>query len=187
VVEVLSDRTTVKLAAPEPEPKKPAGKKKKEKDAASDEMKCPKCSEGLILKGKNAYGCKRWKDGCDFRLPFVFMEKKLTDKQVARLLEKGATTKLKGFKLGDKKVDGVLQLTNDFNVELVEETLVKTKAVDTTPKCPKCGGIIIKGKTAYGCSNWKEGCDFKFSFDAIREKAAGRKLTKELVLEIITS
>ncbi len=187
VVEVLSDRTTVKLAAPEPEPKKPAEKKKKEKDDASDEMKCPKCSEGLILKGKNAYGCNRWKDGCDFRLPFVFMEKKLTDKQVARLLEKGATTKLKGFKMGDKKVDGVLQLTNDFNVELVEETPVKTKAVDTTPKCPKCGGTILKGKTAYGCSNWKEGCDFKFTFDAIREKAAGKKLTKELVLEIITS
>lgn len=28
--------------------------------------------------------------------------------------------------------------------------------------CPKCGkGTIIKGKTAYGCSNWKNGCTFK--------------------------
>ena len=28
--------------------------------------------------------------------------------------------------------------------------------------CPICGkGTIIKGKTAYGCSNWKEGCKFR--------------------------
>ena len=31
-------------------------------------------------------------------------------------------------------------------------------------KCPKCGkGIIVKGKTAYGCSNWKE-CSFRIPF-----------------------
>ncbi len=29
-------------------------------------------------------------------------------------------------------------------------------------KCPKCGqGTVIKGKTALGCSRWKEGCDFR--------------------------
>lgn len=33
-------------------------------------------------------------------------------------------------------------------------------------KCPICGkGIIIKGKTAYGCSNWKEGCNYRIPFD----------------------
>ena len=188
VVEVMRDRSSVKLAAPEPEKKKAKGKKKKAV-AANDngEMTCPKCSEGKVLKGKNAYGCNRWKEGCDFRLPFVFMEKKLTDKQVERLLKKGATTKLKGFKMGNKKVEGILQLTSDCNAEFVDKSLTEKKAVDSTPQCPKCGGTIIKGKTAYGCSNWKEGCDFKFTFDAIREKAAGRKLTKELVLEILQS
>ena len=31
--------------------------------------------------------------------------------------------------------------------------------------CPKCGkGIIIKGKTAYGCSEWKNGCDWRWMF-----------------------
>lgn len=89
--------------------------------------------------------------------------------------------------MGDKKVEGILQLTSDCNVEFVDKSPAKKKTADSTPKCPKCGGAIIKGKTAYGCSNWKEGCDFKFTFEAIREKAAGRKLTKELVLEIIQS
>ena len=31
--------------------------------------------------------------------------------------------------------------------------------------CPLCGkGIIIKGKTAYGCSDWKNGCTFRQGF-----------------------
>lgn len=31
--------------------------------------------------------------------------------------------------------------------------------------CPLCGkGIIIKGKTAYGCSEWKNGCTFRKNF-----------------------
>ncbi|MEJ8768933.1 DNA topoisomerase 3 [Prevotella sp. HCN-7019] len=33
-------------------------------------------------------------------------------------------------------------------------------------KCPLCGtGTIIKGKTAYGCSNWKNGCNYRVAFD----------------------
>lgn len=32
--------------------------------------------------------------------------------------------------------------------------------------CPVCGkGQIIKGKAAYGCSNWKSGCTFRIPFD----------------------
>ncbi|MQN36089.1 DNA topoisomerase III, partial [Prevotella copri] len=31
--------------------------------------------------------------------------------------------------------------------------------------CPLCGkGVIIKGKTAYGCSNWKAGCQYRQPF-----------------------
>lgn len=31
--------------------------------------------------------------------------------------------------------------------------------------CPLCGkGVIIKGKTAYGCSEWKSGCTFRKAF-----------------------
>ena len=42
----------------------------------------------------------------------------------------------------------------------------------TTPKpvaagqpCPLCGqGVVIRGKTAFGCSRWKEGCTFRQAF-----------------------
>ena len=31
---------------------------------------CPLCGKGTIVKGKSAYGCSRWREGCAFRLPF---------------------------------------------------------------------------------------------------------------------
>lgn len=32
---------------------------------------CPLCGHGIIVKGKAAYGCSRWREGCTFRLPFA--------------------------------------------------------------------------------------------------------------------
>lgn len=32
--------------------------------------RCPLCGKGTILKGKTAYGCSEWKNGCTFRKPF---------------------------------------------------------------------------------------------------------------------
>jgi DNA topoisomerase-3 len=34
-------------------------------------------------------------------------------------------------------------------------------------KCKK--GTIIKGNSAYGCSGYKEGYDFKVSFDVVKK------------------
>jgi DNA topoisomerase-3 len=31
---------------------------------------CPVCGKGTIIKGKTAYGCSNWKNGCKFRIPF---------------------------------------------------------------------------------------------------------------------
>ena len=33
-------------------------------------QKCPLCGKGTIIKGKTAYGCSEWKNGCNFRKPF---------------------------------------------------------------------------------------------------------------------
>lgn len=33
-------------------------------------LPCPVCHEGHIIKGRTAYGCSRWKEGCTFRRPF---------------------------------------------------------------------------------------------------------------------
>ena len=31
---------------------------------------CPVCHQGRVIKGKSAFGCSRWKEGCTFRAPF---------------------------------------------------------------------------------------------------------------------
>ncbi|MDP4587259.1 MAG: DNA topoisomerase 3 [Flavobacteriales bacterium] len=162
----------------------------KEKANKSSSMGCPKCKEGQVLKGKSSYGCSAWKAGCDFRLPFVFLDKKLSDKQVERLIEKGSTTKLKGFVQAGSKVDGKVILGDDFLLKLEADAPKKAPSnqESSMPACPKCKkGTLIKGKSAYGCSAWKSGCDFRFSFEDIKQKAAGQQLTKELVLAIISA
>ncbi len=149
---------------------------------------CPKCQQGQLLKGNTSYGCSRWKDNCDFRLPFAFMGKKISEKQLLRLLTKGATIQLKGFKQADEKVNGVVVFTDDFGLQLVaaEQKPPPQEPENTMPTCPKCNqGHLIKGNAAYGCTEWRQGCDFRFPFQLIRERAQGRALTRDLVLAIL--
>lgn len=52
----------------------------------------------------------------------------------------------------------------DLKKKIQKKKAITLKADDSIigKVCPKCGkGTIIKGKTAYGCSNWKNGCTFK--------------------------
>lgn len=45
--------------------------KNKENDDEWIGLPCPVCHEGHIIKGKTAYGCSRWKEGCTFRRPIT--------------------------------------------------------------------------------------------------------------------
>lgn len=93
---------------------------KEKKDSSITDSTCPKCQKGSILQGKSAYGCSQFKEGCDFKVPFSFLSKKLSNKQLSDLINKGSTAKIKGFIMpgsSDKK-DGKLAFTEDFNIEL---------------------------------------------------------------------
>ncbi len=51
--------------------------------------------------------------------------------------------------------------TNSTTTPLAQEA--DDSIIGTT--CPMCGkGTIIKGKTAYGCSNWRNGCTYRVDF-----------------------
>ncbi len=101
-------------------PKKVKKERKPKEKIDPTSLNCPKCKEGNLLKGKKAYGCSRFKEGCDFVLPFEFMGKKLTDKQTADLITKKKTTKIKGFKIpgSQESKEGKLVLGDDCNVSL---------------------------------------------------------------------
>ncbi len=163
-------------------------KKKTTKNNSTDISKidCPKCKQGNILKGSSAFGCSAYKNGCDFKAPFNFLAKKLSEKQLIRLLTKGATVNLKGFKTEQgTTAEGIIKFNDHFEY-LLEEKHVKVTSTPDVLKCPKCKkGTILKGKTAYGCSNYTSGCDFKFLFETIKQQAGNKPLTKELVYNIL--
>ena len=140
----------------------------KEKKKSTEQAACPKCNAGTLLKGKTAFGCSNFKNGCDFKIPFELMGKKLTDAQINTLADKGKTPVIKGFDMGGTKRDGILKLTSTFNIEFEEKEAAAPKAKkEAGPMiCPKCKtGNILKGNSAYGCSSWKSGCTMRLPFE----------------------
>ena len=47
-----------------------AGKASATPGEIAEGQPCPLCGQGRIIKGKTAYGCSRWKEGCNWRQPF---------------------------------------------------------------------------------------------------------------------
>ncbi|SHG36947.1 DNA topoisomerase-3 [Flavobacterium fluvii] len=146
---------------------------------------CPKCKKANLIKGKSAYGCGDYKAGCRFVLPYTFADKKISENQYLRLLQKGSTVNLKDFKTDAGIVEGLLRFDDNFELKL-EPKKTAVKPTSDALSCPKCEkGTVIKGNTAYGCSGYKSGCDFKVSFEVVRAKLKDQKPTKELVYGIL--
>lgn len=190
VTEVRMEKRRVTISAASNTETAAKNPKKKKTTVKKDltELTCPKCKKGILLKGKTAYGCSQWKAGCDFRIPFKIYEKKVSENQLKRLVEKGYTTNLKGFVQNGQKTEGLIRFDDNFQLVLepkkAKPTAFKKEGMPTCPKCKK--GTLIRGKTAYGCTEWKNGCDFKFLFSDIKKKANGKAFTRDLVLEIIS-
>ena len=181
VYEVRTEQVRTRISAENDNTKTQKTTKEKSKITA---ITCPKCKKGTIIKGKTAFGCSNYKSGCNMVLPFQFMGKKISENQYIRLLNKGETVALKGFTTENGKINAKVTFDSDFNLILKETPSDKEKNKEMN--CPKCKkGTIIKGKTAFGCSNYKKGCDFVFTFDDVRKKANGKELTKELIRQIL--
>ncbi len=167
-----------------PQKSKTSSPKTKVKSKEPSAFTCPKCKKGNLLKGKKAFGCSRFLEGCQTVIPFVFFEKKISQSQVKDLITKGKTRNLKGFLKEGTKVNGYLSFDDNFQVQLIEsEAETKTKDLTICPKCKK--GKILKGKTAYGCSEWKNGCSLRVDFKLIKTALIDKKITKASVYQVI--
>ncbi len=76
VNDVLADTEVkhVDVGSDEKETKKKRTTKNTNKKTSADDIvgkPCPLCATGTIIKGKAAYGCSRWKEGCTYRVPFA--------------------------------------------------------------------------------------------------------------------
>lgn len=149
---------------------------------------CPKCKKGYVVDKGKSYGCNLWKNGCDFTIWKERCGKTLSEKEAKLLLSKGTTPVIQGF-LSKKGTtfNAALKLTTEFTTvfEFGDSNVIKAetfsptvekksspeiadrKSIESYPDlklgdtCPQCGkGHIIRGKRAYGCSQWREGCHF---------------------------
>lgn len=161
------------------EPSNPISPIKKSKNKLDDQI-CPSCKKGNIIKGKVAYGCSNYKEGCNFKIDFKVHQKKISESQFIRLISKNETVNLKGFKIDNEVLEGKLILNKHFQVEFIP------KYSDNNIICPKCKvGKILKGKSAYGCSNHNKGCNFLVTFDEVIKQLPPNDRTKETVLSIL--
>lgn len=105
VINVLSDQSTRRITIEEAvkeqpkeekkekKPRKPRAKKEeapKEKAAPKQPEKpiCPLCKKGSILRGKTAYGCSEYKNGCTFRLDYATYGEGLSDEELVKVIGK---------------------------------------------------------------------------------------------------
>ncbi|MDO4164174.1 MAG: DNA topoisomerase 3 [Bacteroides sp.] len=69
-----ASKKTAAAEAPASEAAAPAAVAPVAAEAVSDALigrPCPVCGKGTIIKGKTAYGCSEWRNGCTFRKPFM--------------------------------------------------------------------------------------------------------------------
>ena len=70
--------------------------------------------------------------------------------------------KLRAIERGDYTAQLFLDELKQMTTQVVREV----KADKSGMRCPVCGrGTIIRGKTRYGCSRWREGCTYAEAFE----------------------
>lgn len=103
VLDVMSDNSRSKISiqqgAPQKEEKKSKTKKSSNATEPSErkprakaiktfeEIECPECHTGHIIKGRTAYGCSRFKEGCSMRLPFSEYPDSLTPTKLKKAIQ----------------------------------------------------------------------------------------------------
>lgn len=107
-------------------------------------------------------------DNTNRRVTLVNDNAQETDGKTGRTPQKGSETKKRTVrqKKAEKAVENKTSQEKPQDSNLLPGTLAEAKAdmpaISEGSVCPLCGkGHIIKGKTAFGCSEWKNGCTFR--------------------------
>jgi hypothetical protein len=74
-----------------PQEEKP--KKQRKRLSSVEDIPCPVCGKGHLVKGKTAFGCSEYKNGCHTVLPFSEYAADLTPAQLSRLVRKNFKSK----------------------------------------------------------------------------------------------
>jgi DNA topoisomerase-3 len=99
VLNVLRDNSSGSIAVEQGKPSKPKsptaaggeGKPKKQRTPrikSIEEIPCPVCGKGHLVKGKTAYGCSEYRNGCHTILPFEEFPADLTPAKLSSMVKK---------------------------------------------------------------------------------------------------
>lgn len=94
VLNVMRDNSSGAIAVEQdtPDAPKPGGnaKKRVRKPAPKsiEEIPCPLCGKGHLIKGRTAYGCSEYRSGCTLRLMFDLYPADLTPRRLNTLINK---------------------------------------------------------------------------------------------------
>ena len=106
VLKVLTDNSLKKIEIVDAKPTKSSKSNKEENDTKTeakpraprkprapkitslDQIICPVCGTGHLLRGKAAYGCSGFREGCAFRLPFDECPADMDPAKLARKISK---------------------------------------------------------------------------------------------------
>ncbi|MBW1879262.1 MAG: topoisomerase C-terminal repeat-containing protein, partial [Deltaproteobacteria bacterium] len=158
---------------------------------------CPVCGKP-VREGRSAYACETGRS-CPFVVFKKMAGRSISRRMVTRLLREGRSRVVKGFrsKKGRSFSAGLVVQEGGrvgfwFPDRKGGSSTAPGKATSQVPKegsvhegqkgplltpvgqpCPVCGrGRLIRGRAAWGCDRWREGCRFTLSFEV-----DGRKLT----------
>jgi DNA topoisomerase-3 len=126
---------------------------------------CPVCEKPVRRRGSR-WTCDTGRD-CSFIIWETIAKRPMDDETVRTLLAEKRVGPLEGFqsKKG-RPFSATLSLSAEGRVEL--EFSARPAPFDPTGQpCPACGeGRLIRGRAAWGCGRWREGCRFTVPFAA---------------------
>lgn len=147
---------------------------------------CPLCG-AAVIKGREHFGCSGWKTGCKFVLKCSGFSVDINAGIAAELLRNHASLTPHLLTVDGKPVFGKLQLQKDGTVtyqpiDPKPPAPGTGESGDVLGACPVCGGTISETKKGYGCSNWRNGCQF-----VIWKTIAKKKISKTTVKKLLAA
>ena len=154
---------------------------------------CPLCGTP-VRAHRNIYTCDTGRS-CGFLVYGKIANRKIS-KRSQRAAERGSDTDRKGFKsqrtgrefsAALKLVQGKVKLIFESNRPATVAPTANATSTNapTTPVgmiCPTCGqGRIIRGRAAWGCNRYREGCRFVLPFET-----EGNRHTEQSAAQAIT-
>jgi DNA topoisomerase III len=118
----------------------------------------------------------------------IFPAKELLDLEYTGRLEKT----LSDIEKGKFKKDDFINMIKEFTINAVDSikrdiSMLKSfkavvpEGVESVGICPICGNPVVEKEKGFGCTNWKNGCNFTIWKNDKFITALGKEVTKQMV------